>query len=122
MIVCSVVALVQHVQAQPCPGGTDIECDDGIACTFDQCDIGLLTCFAPVPNDALCNDGVACTDDVCSPVIDCVNTTNNANCDDGVGCTDDVCNAITNCSNTANNTNCNDGIGCTRKEQPVIIG
>lgn len=66
------------------------ECDDGIACTVDDCatESGLCT---HEPDDAACDDGDACNGaELCDPARGCVSGTP-VDCDDEIGCTDDLC-------------------------------
>jgi hypothetical protein len=69
--------------------GTDLDCDDGIACTIDQCDSNLRVC-THLPNDKKCDDGIWCNgDEVCTTTTGCVQTARD--CADAVSCTVDTC-------------------------------
>lgn len=89
-----------------CEGG----CDDGIACTFDDCNPATQTCIN-VPSDALCDDSIDCTIDECDPTVGCFNLPDDVACDDGDPCTIDTCDTSTGCMNTP--IVCDDGIACT---------
>ncbi len=56
-----------------CDGGgacaTAADCDDGDACTVDDCDAGLGNCYHA--QSTSCDDGVACTLDTCDSVLGC---------------------------------------------------
>jgi len=95
------------------PDCTDAaDCDDGNACTNDNCSAGTCV-YTPID----CDDGNLCTDDSC---ID--GTCNHAPtvCDDGNDCTDDACLIDYGCvftdddSNTcSDNNDCTDGDACS---------
>jgi hypothetical protein len=92
------------VPAVDCPNN----CDDGLACTFDSCNVNDGTCVH-TPYD--CNDNNACTTDVCDPATGtCVST---FACDDGNVCTNDSCAPASGCVHTANTNACNDHNACT---------
>ena len=91
---------------------TDAECDDGVSCTSDSCDVSIGACVN-VPEDSACDDGVDCTSDVCSAATGCVATPVNAACDDGIGCTSDTCDASAGCIATPGDLACDDGVTCT---------
>ncbi|HEX5044251.1 MAG TPA: hypothetical protein VFV75_15200 [Candidatus Polarisedimenticolaceae bacterium] len=55
-----------------CIPGTPITCDDGEACTLNQCDPATGTCSFPTDP---CNDGDPCTVDSCDPVNGCQHST-----------------------------------------------
>jgi hypothetical protein len=71
--------------------GTAVTCDDGIACTVDQC-VPAVGC-AYVPTNALCAPTDACHASTCDPLLDCVvSPLTGPACDDGDPCTvDDRC-------------------------------
>ncbi len=87
--------------------GTQLDCDDGVACTLDACD-PALGC-APVPDDAACDDGVACSQDLCDAVAGCLHTDTGV-CDDGDACAD-TCVAGFGCVHGWGT--CDDGSACT---------
>jgi hypothetical protein len=68
---------------------TDLDCDDGVACTLDQCDENLRVC-THLQNDKLCDDGIFCDGDEVCALSGCVQTARN--CADAVSCTVDSCN------------------------------
>ncbi|RJO64820.1 MAG: choice-of-anchor D domain-containing protein [Myxococcales bacterium] len=109
------------------------ECDDGVACTLDECADGAC---AHTPQNNLCGAGKVCDpedgcvaagcrtdadcgdDDACNGRETCDNGVCRAgqtlNCDDGNVCTGDSCHAVQGCLHTANdNAACNDGSACT---------
>ena len=125
-----------------CPPPLDEDCDDGNACTVDQC-----TNNGCISTPILCDDGNVCTDDSCDPETgDCAHWNNQvpcgpvatcngdeyveqANCVDGAcqsqavvscnddnPCTDDWCNPLSGCSHTDNEVPCSDGDPCTIDE------
>jgi len=69
--------------------GSDLDCNDGISCTIDQCDANLRVC-THLPSDKLCDDGVWCNGDEVCTTGGCVQTTRD--CADAVSCTVDTCN------------------------------
>ncbi len=113
---------------------SDADCDDGIACTDDVCDMGTSVC-THTPNcddgdpctlntcdpvagcvaSSACDDGDACTDDQCLPGGVCVPFP--VNCDDTDPCTDDFCDPVGGCFHSA--TNCDDNDPCTGTETCV---
>lgn len=95
-----------------CDGPED--CDDGNACTTDECVAGSCA-NTPIPgccqSAADCNDGNPCTDDACVSNA-CVYTNNTIACDDGNACTtSDACSGGA-CVGGAP-LDCDDGIDCT---------
>ncbi len=62
----------------------DADCDDGIDCTVDGCNLDTGTC-ANTPDDAACDDGDVCTLDACDPAFGCVHEAV-ANCGPGDCC------------------------------------
>jgi hypothetical protein len=94
-----------------CQSETPPNCDDGVECTNDVCDLaeGCMN----TPDNSNCSDGVECTLDVCDPVEGCVNTPNNVACDDDVECTNDLCDPVEGCVNTPDDGNCADDVECT---------
>jgi hypothetical protein len=78
------------VYALPYPCMNDAACDDGIACTLDQCNAATGDC-ANTPQDAECDDGFFCNGpEWCDASLGC-RTSVMPTCDDGVDCTDDYC-------------------------------
>jgi hypothetical protein len=68
----------------------DEQCDDGIECTFDQCDPVLERCRS-VPDDRSCQDDNYCNGvEVCSPTRGC-RPGDVVTCDDKTACTIDRC-------------------------------
>ena len=51
---------------------TPVNCDDGVDCTVDSCDVA--TGCQNAVDDALCDDGDVCTEDVCNAINGCENT------------------------------------------------
>lgn len=79
--------------ADPTLGGPCVEdgqCDDAIACTFDQCDLTLSRCRHS-PNHALCADDTYCDGiEVCDPKLGC-REGEPVSCSDDTTCTIDTC-------------------------------
>ncbi|MGE0791011.1 MAG: hypothetical protein AB7S26_35395 [Sandaracinaceae bacterium] len=78
------------------PCESDADCDDGFACTVDQC---VGTVCAHVPDDSLCAD-LGCAEGRCiegEPTAGrtwiCARELVDSNCDDGLDCTSDACRA-----------------------------
>ena len=83
---------------------TDVECDDGISCTFDKCDPTLRVC-THLPNDKLCDDGIWCNGDEVCTTGGCVQT--KRDCVDAVSCTVDTCDeAKKQCDHTPDDSLC----------------
>jgi hypothetical protein len=69
----------------------DPECDDGVACTLDRCDLALRVC-THLPRPAQCDDGVFCNGaEVCDPKLGCA-AGPPPSCSDGIACSVDSCN------------------------------
>ncbi len=109
-----------------CKAGTPVDCNDGIACTYDQCDPNS-TANPPcthTPIDAYCADSNLCNgDEVCNPTSGC-QAGAPLDCDDKIPCTDDSCINSLGCAHTPDNTICQDGIVCNGTEQcsPGALG
>ena len=85
-------------------------CDDGQACTKDNCDKGAGKCVND-PDDKLCDDQEPCTTDACT-AKGCTNEAKEGACDDGSICTEgDACKAGK-CT-AAKTKDCDDGDECT---------
>jgi hypothetical protein len=112
-------ALVGCMNSQP------LNCDDGIACTDDFCDLQAGGC-AHVKNDAKCSNDLFCDGiESCAPgaggnpATGCKAGTP-VNCGDGIACTTDACDEATDsCKYTENNAACNDGLYCNGVEACV---
>jgi hypothetical protein len=77
---------------------SDIECDDGVYCTIDTCDLGTGECQNS-PDNGLCGDGDVCNGiETCDPIDGCQPGTP-LDCDDGDLCTIDSCDPVTGCDN-----------------------
>jgi hypothetical protein len=94
-----------------CDGGTDeATCDDGNACTTDDC-LGAEGCEHLPVSGGECMDGNPCTvADHCQEGV-CVGTS--VDCDDGNSCTDDGCDEFGGCVFEDNSEPCDDGDPCT---------
>ena len=105
-----------------CHPGTPVNCDDGIACTFDSCNPANGVCSHPT-SDAACTDGIACNgQETCSAQTGCVLGVP-VSCDDGVGCTADQClEPSGTCAHTPVNALCSDGNNCNGFEQCSASG
>lgn len=91
-----------------CACEQDSDCDDGNACTVDQCATYTGTCFyTPV----ICDDYSPCTTDVCNPATgQCEYLP--TGCDDQIPCTRDICDPTTGqCRHEL--INCEDEDPCT---------
>jgi hypothetical protein len=61
--------LVRGLAAPPCTG--DADCDDGVACTVDTCDLAAGECNH-LPDDAFCDNGLFCDGtETCDAALDC---------------------------------------------------
>ncbi|MEM7156785.1 MAG: hypothetical protein AAF799_28305 [Myxococcota bacterium] len=90
---------------------SDDACDDGVSCTIDSCD-AVMGCSSTASDDR-CNDSIPCTTDMCDPTRGCIGIPDDSLCDDGVACTVDTCDTSTSCQSVPDDTACNDGLGCT---------
>jgi hypothetical protein len=102
---------------------SDTECNDGVLCTSDICNLGTGLCFNPIitgccTSNANCNDDMVCTTDTCNTLTGVCTNTPIPNCcpnpsdqdSDGDGI-DDACD---NCPTTPNPDQAdsdNDGLG-----------
>jgi hypothetical protein len=99
-----------------CEDGTDVVCDDSVACTDDSCNETTDSCdFAP--DHAFCGDGAFCDgEEVCHPVNNCIEGTA-PDCDDEVPCTQDGCDEdIDSCFNNVDHSFCDDDVFCDGEE------
>jgi hypothetical protein len=72
------------------PCKDDSSCDDGVDCTFDDCDETVERCRF-TPDDTKCQDSVFCDGlELCDPKLGCREGTAIA-CDDNATCTIDTC-------------------------------
>lgn len=99
---------------------SELDCDDGNPCTYDDCDSMLVQCI----HDSLapgspCDDGNPCTEnDEC---VDGICTGTPKNCSDGDLCTEDLCDSSTGeCSHLQKD--CDDGDPCTDDSCNPISG
>lgn len=99
-----------------CIAGTPPSCDDGVACTVDECDDASASC-AHTANDPLCDDGSFCNGlEVCVLGIGCISGTSVV-CDDGYSCTADSCDeAAAGCIHLPVDAACQDGNFCNGPE------
>lgn len=90
---------------------SDRECDDGIGCTRDVCDLAAGRC-RNIPDDVVCDDKLFCTgDERCDPTKGCVTTPRV--CADTVICTEDRCDeASKRCLHDPNDALCPISHGC----------
>ncbi len=91
-----------------------IDCADAHACTVDTCD-AAKGC-QNTPNDALCDDKIPCIANTCTAQSGCSNKTQNDKCDDGHACTKDVCVPLKGCQYTTDALKCDDGHACTEDD------
>ena len=99
-----------------CPCTTTADCDDGNACSGQNCSVGLCS-YGPIAgcctHDLECPFGWLCEGDSC---VQCGTSTD---CDDGDVCTTDICTvdglcehlAVDGCCNV--DLDCDDGLFCT---------
>jgi hypothetical protein len=106
--------------AGPCADKGATDCNDGKACTADQCSGKLSGCvFPPVSDGVACDPPVVCASEAIACDGGQLATSKpegsgwtKASCDDGDPCTDDVCDAAQfQCSHAPKN--CNDANDCT---------
>jgi hypothetical protein len=72
------------------PCKTDDDCDDGIGCTFDACDLVIEKCRF-VPDDSVCSNGLYCDGiERCEPKLGCT-FGEPVGCSDNNSCTLDAC-------------------------------
>ncbi|MFN2426440.1 MAG: hypothetical protein ABR587_08345 [Candidatus Binatia bacterium] len=122
-----------------CELGPPLDCDDGVDCTTDACNMAGDGCdhfpddsfcendlfcdgdeICDVVNDCqpgtppVCDDDVICTTDVCDDTIDdCVSTPDDSVCDNDTFCDgDEICDVTEDCQ-PGTPPNCDDGIVCT---------
>ena len=98
------------------PCDNDEDCDDGLECTVDVCDLELFICTY-VPNSepgGPCDDGQFCNGlEICKPGKGCV-AGEVPDCEDEFECTDDMCSPTENaCVHMPLNYRCDDGNICT---------
>lgn len=76
-----------------CTDVQQVTCDDGDACTLNQCDPGTGCVYPDAPNTTPCEDGDPCTlYDTCDGAGECIpGTPKTPACDDANVCTDNSC-------------------------------
>jgi hypothetical protein len=89
-----------------CTFGIPLDCDDGIACTRDDCD-PIAGC-KPVPQDGACADTSACNgNETCDVALGCRPGTTLTCPSDGIACTRDACSdALGGCAHIPDNSLC----------------
>ncbi len=99
-----------------CRAGLAPDCDDGVACTFDDCDPLTDECMS-LPDDDFCDNEAFCDgQEWCDPLLDCQPGDAPA-CDDGVECTVDRCDDDSDdCAHEVDHAFCDDGFYCTGEE------
>jgi hypothetical protein len=111
--VTDIELLVPDVQIDTCGCTLDAECDDGVSCTVDTCNLIDGTCGS-VADDSICDNGDFCDgSETCHVVLDC--QTGSAPCIPGI----ETCNEGTDiCDPTACtvDSQCDDGDFCTGAE------
>jgi subtilisin-like proprotein convertase family protein len=97
-----------------CKAGVEPDLDDGIDCTIDSCEGGVLK---HTPDDSLCNDGKWCNGtETCSALLGCVSVDAPV-LSDGVACTQDYCDeALDMVVHKADDTACDNGQYCDGTE------
>lgn len=105
---------------------SDVDCDDGNACTANECDANN-GCENPVDDAAACDDGQACSSDdrcfagacvgtcTCTADIDCANSQVGA-CE-RPACVASVCEGVP--DDSTNGNTCDDGDACTQSDACV---
>lgn len=94
-----------------CTNPPDVNCDDAIGCTFDQCNEPDGSC-SHLAQDFICDDGQFCNGVESCGAMGCVAGTA-PNCNDGIACTTDTCNTMTNsCKSVPNDSLCGCGETC----------
>ncbi|MBN2498470.1 MAG: FG-GAP repeat protein [Deltaproteobacteria bacterium] len=93
----------------------DAECDDGVACTADDCIESAGRCRHE-PDDALCSNGLFCDGrERCAPGHGCQAGVDP--CDDRVGCTQDSCDeGMQSCAHVPDDALCSNGLFCDGEE------
>lgn len=99
-----------------CRPGSFPNCDDGVGCTFDRCNLSFDAC-EHLPDHDACDDGLPCNGlEVCDLQDGCEDGPP-MDCDDGVACTNDACDDATGtCSHLAVDARCDDGRYCNGAE------
>ncbi len=100
-----------------CMGGTPPVCDDGVACTFDECHEQLhgYTCVYK-PHDQDCDDHNFCNGtEQCDATLGCL-PGKPVDCSDGVDCTLDTCVEKGLCVHTPQDSFCDDHDFCNGTE------
>lgn len=98
----------------PDVGGTVVDCDDGVACTWDYCD-SVLGCVNVANHTSCTEDSNECTYAQCHLTLDCiqVNRTAGYACSDDYSCTaNDVCDGLAGCAGTEDSDLCPDTDAC----------
>ncbi len=101
-----------------CVPGTGGSCDDGISCTWDNCDDSTGDCTHE-PQDYLCDDDLYCNgEETCSATSGCVSgTAPDCSADDGIACTVEECDeSAGECVHRPDNGACDDGVLCNGRE------
>jgi hypothetical protein len=90
---------------------TDAQCDDGNVCNGrETCAAGACVSSGPLR----CDDGIACTQDQCDPRLGCTATPDNRRCDDGVFCNgSEICSTAARGCTGGMPVVCEDGNPCT---------
>ncbi len=92
-----------------CRPGVPVVCDDGVACTRDQCDEAVNGCVA-TPDDLLCDNGVFCDGaEICNPMIRSCVPSPPIRCEDGDPCTANACDEMTRSCTSVPTDNDGDG-------------
>ncbi len=114
---------VEKCQAGACRPGVVPGCDDGIACTADNCDENAGGCVH-TPSDAACdNDAVCDGAERCDPAVGCQPGTPVVCADDGIACTVARCDeTVRGCVHEPDDGRCADGDLCTIDTCDVAAG
>jgi hypothetical protein len=102
-----------------CVPGSGATCDDGVDCTWDDCDLVTGAC-SHEPEDYLCeDDGLYCNGtETCDLTRGCLaGGAPDCSADDGIACTREACDEEADaCAHTPDDTLCSDGNVCNGRE------
>ena len=95
---------------------SDADCDDGVDCTTNTCDLPAGDCVYAPDHTACDNEDFCDGTESCDPVDDCQPGTP-PDCNDGVDCTIDACSPVTDsCQNQPSDERCDDDLFCNGAE------
>jgi hypothetical protein len=99
-----------------CRRGQEVNCNDGLVCTVDDCNPSTGAC-SHAPTNAVCDDGLICNGvESCSTVFGCIAGTP-IDCSDTIACTVDLCQEPTGtCTHAPLDFGCDDNKLCNGVE------